>query len=82
MYFERLSARPNVPALIYDWHIEKIEIQTAPFVPVGERRRERDNTKLGWSDIQRTDAWRDDDGHAEYILHCVRRETAPRTKLK
>jgi hypothetical protein len=29
-YFEQLGHEPGAPALIYDWKIEKIEMQTAP----------------------------------------------------
>jgi hypothetical protein len=71
-YFESLARQPSAPALIYDWEIEKIEIQTAPFVEVQPRLRKRDPTRLGWSEIDRTNAWEDDGGSADYILHCRR----------
>ncbi len=68
-YFERLVHQPGAPALIYDWKIEKIDIQTAPWIEVRPRTFERDPAKLGWKEIDRTNAWEDD---GEYILHCVR----------
>ena len=68
-YFERLGHQPNAPALVYDWKIEKIDIQTAPFIEVEPRKFERDPAKLGWKEIDKTDAWED---HGEYLLHCVR----------
>ena len=71
-YFESLARQPSAPALIYDWEIEKIEMQTGPFVEVQPRLRKRDPTRLGWSEIDKTDAWEDDGGSADYILHCRR----------
>jgi hypothetical protein len=76
-YFERLAHQPNAPGLIYDWKVEKIEMQTAPFVK-RERIIIRDTAQLGWNEIAQTDAWADDDGHAEYVLHCRRASGAGR----
>jgi hypothetical protein len=71
-YFERIATQPDAPALIYDWTIEKIEMQTAPLIEVRPRLMERDPERLGWKEIDRTDAWNDDGGRAEYVLHCKR----------
>ena len=68
-YFERLAHQPGAPALVYDWVVERIEMQTAPFIEVRPRMFERDPTKLGWRDIHETSA-REDEG--EYLLHCRR----------
>jgi hypothetical protein len=76
-YFERLSRHHSAPALIYDWAINKIEIQTAPFVLVNDRRMERDPEQLGWREIEETNAWHDGAG-AEYLLHCERLDNPPR----
>lgn len=73
MYFERLSKDEQIPALIYSWQITSILRQTAPLIEViGSRGKTmaRDVSKLGYEKITRTDAWRDDDGFAEYILRC------------
>jgi hypothetical protein len=72
MYFERLSKQPDAPALIYDWRIGKIEIQTAPFMRAAKRVFVRDVSQSGWKEIAATDALGDDSGHAEYVLHCAR----------
>ena len=64
-YFERLGHQPGAPAL----RIEKIDIQAAPFIEVEPRKFERDPAKLGWKEIDKTDAWED---CGEYLLHCVR----------
>jgi hypothetical protein len=69
-YFERLASIPGAPALITDWHIDKIEIQTAPFIKQGNMMV-RDEALVGWRVITETDAWKDDGGHAEYILTCT-----------
>jgi hypothetical protein len=80
-YFERLAVQPDAPALIYDWTIEKIEMQTAPWIEVRPRLMERDPERLGWKEIDRTDAWKDDGGHAQYLLHCKRLPTPARRTL-
>ena len=81
-YFERLSRSENAPPLIFDWRVERIKLQTAPFIKQGERVFVRDPEKFGWRDIIETNAWEDDGGGAEYVLHCVRLSTAPRHTLK
>jgi hypothetical protein len=68
-YFERLAHQPGAPAQIYDWKIERIELQTAPLVEVKPRVFERDPAKLGWKDVLETNAWEDE---GEYLLHCTR----------
>jgi len=77
-YFERLSRHHTAPALIYDWKIANIEIQTAPFMKTLEGIMVRDPAQLGWREITETDAWHDDQGLGEYVLHCERLDSAPR----
>jgi hypothetical protein len=61
----------GMPALIYSWRVVEILQQTAPFVPGPEpRTRVRDASRLGWKTIERTNAWTDDDGSADYLLRC------------
>ena len=79
-YFETLAYRPNAPALIHDWRIDKIEMQTAPFIKRG-RTITRDTAQLGWKEIAQTNAWADDDGNAEYVLHCRRVSSTGRRTL-
>jgi hypothetical protein len=80
-YFERLSQEPEAPPLIFDWRVDRIEIQTAPLVEGPGRVYARDPKKLGWRGIAKTDAWNDDGGHAEYILHCERLSSEARRTL-
>lgn len=74
-YFESLYAVAGMPPLIYQWRIERILRQTAPFIETrsetGQRILTRDPEKLGWKMIQRADAWSDDGGNAEYVLVCA-----------
>jgi len=76
-YFERLAHRPDAPAVIYDWDIEKIEMQTAPFIEVAPGLMQRDPARLGWKEIPKTDAWHDHPA-GEYVLHCRRLDSPPR----
>jgi hypothetical protein len=81
-YFERLARQDGAPALIYDWTVAKIEMQTAPRIETKPKYFERDARLLGWREIEKTDAWEDDDGSAEYVLHCSRIGGPPRHSLR
>jgi hypothetical protein len=74
-YKEDFCKRPEMPKLTSSWKIEKIEINTAPFVKVYNEqvKREvfsRDETKLAYREIEQIDVWTDDGGRADYILTC------------
>jgi hypothetical protein len=68
-YFEALSGNGDVLPLVYSWKILSILRQTAPFIEAGKARY-RDPQRLGYQEILKTDAWKDDGGHAEYLLRC------------
>jgi hypothetical protein len=62
---------------IYSWRITSILRQTAPFMeiashcrPFGGKALTRDISKSCYLDIPKTDAWKDDNGRADYILRC------------
>ena len=78
-YFERLAHEPGAPALVYDWKIEKIELQTAPLIEIRPRVMGRDPTKLGWKEIPKTNAWEDE---GEYLIHstCIGGPRPPMSK--
>jgi len=80
-YFFRLAHLENAPALIYDWTIEAIEIETAPLIETSPRRFVRDPSRMALRTITETNVWDDDDGHGWYILHCRRVDGAPRRTL-
>ncbi|MEO1280605.1 MAG: hypothetical protein AAFV69_02600 [Pseudomonadota bacterium] len=71
-YFERLSRQTNAPALIYTWQIDKIELLTAPWIQDASGLKRRDTSKWGWKEIPKTDAWKHNDGNAEYIFTCAK----------
>lgn len=81
-YFEELCQRPGMPPLVYSWRIERVSRQTAPFVETqdkdGRRVLARDESRLGYVDIAETNAWKDDGGHAEYVLHCIKLDENPK----
>jgi hypothetical protein len=70
-YFFDLGHRLDAPALVYEWKIEKISLQTAPFIEFKPRHFKRDPAKLGWREIPKTDVWEDDDCSAEYLFQCT-----------
>lgn len=76
-YFENLGLQLGAPPLIYHWQIQRIEIQAAPWKEVQPRNFERDRDHYGWREIERTDAWNDDGGRADYLLHCIRQPVPP-----
>jgi len=79
IYFEELATQPDVPALIYTWDLDRIQRETAPYVlDAAQRMYVRDEIRRGSAEIDATDAWNDDDGHAEYLLECSRVDAAPR----
>ncbi len=77
-YSQTLSKTGDVLPLVYSWKIRSIFAQTAPFIEtlveagaITERKiRIRDPQRLGYKEILRTDAWKDDGGCAEYVLRC------------
>jgi hypothetical protein len=84
-YFEGLNKLPRVPALIYTWKINSIGRQTAPFIeshdPSGRKILLRDEEKLRYEDVMKTDAWKDDDdGNSEYVLSCAFLPVPPKFK--
>ena len=68
-YMEYLGKPHGAPPLIFTWRIREIFRQTALV---------RDPSTVAWSPATETDAWHDDDGHAEYMLHAEVIDPAPR----
>ena len=61
----------SAPPLRYSWRIERIRLETTPWVEVGPRSFARDESRVGYRDVDRTDACDDDDGHASYLFDCL-----------
>lgn len=84
VYFESLYKIQGIPPLIYNWNIKKIFQQTAPFIESeleGRKVLIRDEKKLGYKEIQITNAWTDDNGSAHYILQCDKFDDTPKFKI-
>jgi hypothetical protein len=77
-YFESVARQTGAPALIFDWRVDAIEMDTAPLVETKPRFFERDRNRQSWKSLRHTDAWKDDDGRAEYVLTCSRVPGDPR----
>jgi hypothetical protein len=81
-YFEDLAHVKGMPPLIYSWHINKIGIETAPFIETvdarGTRMMVRDETRSAFRETQQTDAWKDDNGHGEYVFDCTLMDVPPK----
>jgi hypothetical protein len=73
-YFEAIGKGHETLPLVYTWRINSVLRQTAPFIETiskyGGKLRTRDQSKLGYEKIPKTDAWHDDDGNGSYILQC------------
>jgi hypothetical protein len=70
MYFDQLHTLSRMPALAYSWEIKRIGRQTSPFIEVAPKSFRRDASKSSYVEVVETDAWEDDGGHAENVLHC------------
>jgi hypothetical protein len=73
-YFESLALEPDAPALIYNWRIHRIEVETAPRV-FSDGMMIYDPQKLKLVDVQDTTRGED------FILHCERLPGLPEKQL-
>lgn len=84
-YFEELQADKEIPAMIYRWHLERILLDTTPWVNKknkrGESVRIRNISESSSKRIDRTRAWDDDDGSAAYILEVNLLSDEPKRRL-
>jgi hypothetical protein len=77
-YSEQLAEQAGAPALIFDWRVEAIEMDAAPWVETEPRYFERDRRKQSWKSLRHTNAWKDDNMRADYVLSCSRLPGEPR----
>jgi len=79
-YFERLHQVPGMPALNYRFSIARIWLETTPWVQQtdrdGRQFRHRKDGPPTFREIAATDAWKDDDTLAHYLLECELQEAA------
>lgn len=75
-YKEELSQLHGFPSLTYTWNISGIQREDTPWlVERNDRGAEvysRDKKNESWISVEQTDAWGDDFGRANYLLHCGR----------
>ena len=73
-YFESLAHEAGAPALVYDWRIHRIEVETAPRI-LKDGLMIYDPDKRKRADVQDTKAGED------FILHCERLPGPPQRHL-
>ena len=80
-----LSKINGIPAIIYDWNVKAIKIETAPLIEqeneVGRLFLTRDESKLELKEIKKTNARHDADGRGDYILVCEKINSEARHRL-
>lgn len=73
-YSSYLKSLPNMPSLTYNFRIENILLETTPWVEKldasARKMLTRDTQKESFAEITKTDAWKDDNQRASYILKC------------
>jgi hypothetical protein len=73
MYKESLWSIPGIPSLAREFRVERIVLETTPWISgyAGSTpTRMRDQSKESFVEVPQTDAWRDDDKGAHYVLQC------------
>ncbi len=71
-YKAYLNKIPDMPSLIYSFKIEKIFLETTPWITKPGNNIIRDSEKESFREVSKTNAWDDDNGIANYILKCFR----------
>ena len=60
------------PPLRYSWRIEGVRLETTPWIEVSPRSFIRDESRVGYVDVEQTNATERDDGHGRhYLLDCA-----------
>lgn len=77
-YFEDLYKRPGIPPLIYEWELQEIMMETAPYKRNASRNAfVRDASQLHRIPLTKTDASNDDNGNGDYVLICRKTDAPP-----
>jgi hypothetical protein len=71
-YVETFAKVPKAPPLIYDWTVDRIELDETPWTEAPGGVPQRDRARTRWRDIPATDAWNHDQGRAQYLITCTR----------
>lgn len=71
-YLEELKDEPGMPNLLRDWLVRRIFLETTPWIEStdagGRKIMTRADIPRSFVEVRRTDAWKDDGGHAHYVL--------------
>ncbi len=74
MYFEGLKNQSGMPSLTYKFRIGQILLETTPWLTKadesGGTMMVRNEQNESYREVSETDAWKDDDGNAHYVLKC------------
>ena len=71
-YLEELKDEPGMPNLLRDWLVRRIFLETTPWKEStdagGRKVVTRADVPRSFVEVRRTDAWKDDGGHAHYVF--------------
>jgi len=68
-YSSYLKDEPGIPWIKYKFRIDEILLDTTPWIQDG-RMQYRDESRISFRSVSKTNAWEDDDGNGSYILKC------------
>ncbi len=87
-YWYKLRDDPNYPPLVYTWQINRILLNTTPYIPVitpgGNKTQERDASRQSYLELDKTDVWEDGKKYGvfpSYVLHCTLLDIPPKYTL-
>lgn len=69
-YASYLKDEAGIPWIKYKFRIDEILLNTTPWLE-NDRMRYRDESRISFESVEKTNAWNDDNGHGSYILKCV-----------
>jgi hypothetical protein len=73
-WFETHSRVRGRPGLFYRWRVRRILLETTPWIEsqddAGRTVTRGADVERTFEEVQRTDAWSDDEGNANYVLDC------------
>jgi hypothetical protein len=85
MYYETLHMIPDMPALIHEWRIDSIEIDTTPLITVvdedGRQTTMKDESRISYETVNRVDSCylkgRGIKTIGSWVLHCTKLDRPP-----
>ena len=84
-YWYDLDKDPNYPPMVYTWQINRILLDTTPYIDSGNKIQKRDKLRQSFLELDKTDIWEDgknyDQSFPQYILHCSLLDIPPKFTL-